>query len=91
MTIPPFGIFVDWHWKGCKHILVHHKEHWRQYLRLGFFLFYIRYFLQLLIFGHDEMPMEVDARYKEALYRRTHWIHDHHRPIRRKIIKRKRK
>jgi hypothetical protein len=91
MTIPPFGIFIKKTHKGNKRILNHDLVHWKQYLRLGLFLFYIRYFFQLIIFGYDKMPMEKEARFEESLYRRTHYTSVYHRPIRKKIINKKRK
>lgn len=62
MTIPPFGIFVKKEFKGDKQILNHDFVHWKQYERMGLFLYYFRYFVQLLIIGYDIMPMEMEAR-----------------------------
>jgi hypothetical protein len=51
-TIPPFGIFI---------LLIH----WKQYKRMGFLMYYIRYIIQLIFIGYDTMPMEMEARQKE--------------------------
>ncbi len=62
MTIPPFGIFIKKEFKGNRQILKHDLIHWKQYLRMGLIMYYIRYFIQLFIIGYDTMPMEMEAR-----------------------------
>jgi hypothetical protein len=62
MTVPPFGIFVKKKFKGDKQILNHDLIHWKQYKRMGLFMYYFRYFMQLLLIGYDTMPMEMEAR-----------------------------
>jgi len=62
MTIPPFGIFIHKKYKDNNQILKHDLIHWNQYKRMGLFLFYFRYFMQLIIIGYDWMPMEMEAR-----------------------------
>jgi hypothetical protein len=32
---------------------------------MGMFLYYFRYFIQLIIIGYDTMPMEMEARQNE--------------------------
>lgn len=71
MTIPPFGIFILKKHKGNEKILEHDLIHWKQYKRMGLFLFYFRYFTQLIIIGYDTMPMEMEARQNEDYY--TKW------------------
>ena len=65
MTIPPLGIFIHTRHKDNHKILEHDLIHWKQYKRMGLFLFYFRYFIQLLIIGYDTMPMEMEARQNE--------------------------
>ena len=62
MTIPPIGIIIRADLKGDDQILAHDLIHWRQYERMGFFLYYFRYFVQMLLIGYDTMPMEMEAR-----------------------------
>jgi len=62
MTIPPFGIFIKKEYKGNNQILKHDLIHWKQYKRMGLFMYYFRYFVQLLLIGYDTMPMEMEAR-----------------------------
>jgi|GEM_PF-1693755 hypothetical protein len=71
MTIPPFGIFIHARHQGDDQILAHDLVHWRQYERMGFFMYYFRYFMQLLLIGYDTMPMEMEARMFDD--ERTKW------------------
>lgn len=66
MTIPPFGIFIKEVHKGDAQILAHDLIHWKQYERMGFFMYYFRYFAQLLLIGYDTMPMEMEARQHDS-------------------------
>ena len=43
-------------------ILKHDLIHWKQYQRMGLFMYYFRYFIQLLLIRYDTMPMEMEAR-----------------------------
>ena|SRR5690606_22230207 len=61
-TIPPFGIFIKKDFEGDNQILSHDLIHWYQYERMGLFMFYFRYLIQLIIIGYDTMPMEMEAR-----------------------------
>lgn len=68
MCIPPVGILIKKKYfqfsnsEEMAEILKHENIHWSQYKRMGFFMFYFRYFAQLLIIGYDTMPMEMEAR-----------------------------
>lgn len=62
MTIPPFGIFIKKEFKDNDQILNHDLIHWQQYKRMGLFMYYFRYFFQLITIGYDTMPMEMEAR-----------------------------
>jgi hypothetical protein len=62
MTIPPFGILVQVEDLHNKRLIKHELEHWKQYMQLGFIMFYRFYFFQLLLYGYDKMPLEVNAR-----------------------------
>lgn len=62
MTIPPFGIIVRKDLKVDNQILAHDLIHWKQYERMGFFMYYFRYFMQMILIGYDTMPMEMEAR-----------------------------
>jgi len=62
MTVPPFGIFVRKQFRGNEQILKHDLIHWKQYKRMGLFMYFFRYFVQLIIIVYDTMPMEMEAR-----------------------------
>lgn len=68
MCIPPFGILIHKKYlqfsngEEMAEILKHEEIHWDQYKRMGFVMFYLRYFLQLFLIGYDTMPMELEAR-----------------------------
>lgn len=78
MTIPPFGIFIL-STKKCSQLLLHEGVHWKQYIRYGLILYYFRYFIQMIIFGYDNSPMELEARKHESYIRfynyqtKKHW------------------
>lgn len=71
MTIPPFGIFVKKKYKGNSQILEHDKIHWKQYKRMGLFMYCFRYIIQLIVIGYDTMPMEMEARQNDDV--KTQW------------------
>ena len=78
MTIPPFGIFVSQQHKTDIKILNHEMVHWRQYQEMGFFIFYFKYFFQLLTNGYNKMPMEIEARFEEDKYTKKHFSKAYH-------------
>ncbi len=80
MTIPPLGIFIKKKYRGDKKILNHDMVHWQQYQKMGLFKFYFRYFKQFLIYGYDNMPMELEARYEEDEYIKKHYSETYHKP-----------
>lgn len=79
MTIPPFGIFVKHEHRGNDKILNHDKIHWKQYKRMGLFMFYFRYLSQLLFIGYDYMPMEMEARYEEDEKTKLNYSETYHK------------
>ena len=62
MCLPPFGILIQEEDMHNKRLIRHEMEHWHQYMQFGFILFYRVYFYQLLLYGYDKMPLEVNAR-----------------------------
>ncbi len=77
-TIPPFGIFIKKEYKGNEKILNHDLIHWKQYKRMGLFKFYFTYLKQFLKYGYNKMPMEIEARYEEDEYTKTHYSEIYH-------------
>lgn len=79
MTIPPFGIFIKQEFEGDEQILAHDKIHWAQYQRMGLFLYYFRYFMQLLLIGYDTMPMEMEARQHDDEHTKWNYRKKYHK------------
>lgn len=61
-AIPPFGIFIRRDVKRNFIVIRHELVHWNQFRRLGFIGFYCRYFFELIRYGYDKSPMEMEAR-----------------------------
>ncbi len=79
MAMPPLGIFISRQHKNNEKILNHELVHWKQYQEMGFFVFYFKYFFQLLTVGYDKMPMEIEARYEEDEYTKKHFSAVYHK------------
>lgn len=80
MTIPPFGIFIKKQFEGDKQILAHDLIHWKQYERMGFIMYYIRYFFQIVFIGYDTMPMEMEARIFDDEATKWNYRKKYHKP-----------
>lgn len=68
ICLAPFCILIRKKYKGNFGLLRHEVIHWKQAERMYYILFYIRYLIQLLLFGYDNMPMELEARQGESVY-----------------------
>lgn len=79
MTIPPIGIFILKKYQNDKKILEHDLVHWKQYKKMGFFLFYIRYIVQYIFIGYDLMPMEMEARQNESIEDQYNYREKYHK------------
>jgi hypothetical protein len=76
IMIPHIGIFIKDKYKYDKCLLEHEIIHYRQYKRMGSFMFLLRYIFQLILIGYDTMPLELEARQTdESLwnYRQRKW------------------
>lgn len=67
ICIAPLFILIRKKYKGNFGLLRHEVIHWRQWQRAKL-LFYPRYLLQLILFGYDNMPLELEARQGESWY-----------------------
>lgn len=66
ITLPPFGIYAL---PGSEHderLARHETAHWIQYQRMGVVRFYVTYLWQLMRYGYQNHPMEIEARQQEA-------------------------
>jgi hypothetical protein len=61
-VVPPFGIYINKSQSDNSLLLQHEMVHWKQYKSTGALLFYLRYFTEYVIYGYDNMPMEIEAR-----------------------------
>jgi len=80
MTIPPFGIIIKKEFKGDNQILKHDLIHWKQYKRMGLFMYYFRYLMQLILIGYDTMPMEMEARQDDNESVKWNYRDNYHNP-----------
>ena len=74
MCIPPFGIFILKKHRGNKKILQHDLVHWKQYKKLGFLDFYLKYLIEYIFIGYEKMPMEMEARQNEPIHIRNNYV-----------------
>lgn len=73
LTIPPFGIFIRKDQASNKNLIDHEMIHWQQYQAMGLLKYHVTYLKDLLIYGYDQMPMEVKARFIEDDFCKTHY------------------
>jgi hypothetical protein len=81
MTIPPFGIFIKECYKGDNQILIHDMIHWKQYERMGLFLYYFRYLFQIILIGYETMPMEMEARRFDSEEDKWNYTKKYHKKV----------
>ena len=62
ITINPSLILIDKKHKGNTKLLIHELIHCMQMYYQGF-SFYLNYFFYLLIYGYENNPYEIQARY----------------------------
>jgi len=84
MTIPPIGIFIKNNYKNNQKIINHELIHWQQYQKLGLIKFYFKYIQQFIIYGYDNMSMEIEARYEEDEYTKYNYSSVYHVKSKRK-------
>ena len=68
ICLAPFCIIIRKNYKGNFGLLRHEVIHWKQAKKMGYLFFYLRYLIQLLICGYDNMPIELEARQGESHY-----------------------
>jgi len=71
--------------KGNKKIVEHDKIHWQQYKRMGFLWYYFRWVFEMIWFGYDKSPMEIEARANEDEYTKQNYSKVYHKKTK-KII-----
>lgn len=78
VCLAPLFILIRKEYKGHFGLLRHEVIHWKQCKRMGIVLFYTRYILQYILFGYDNMPMELEARQGEDHYGLWNYRQKHH-------------
>lgn len=68
ICLAPFAIIVKEKYRGKFGLLRHEVIHWKQSERMYYVGFYFRYLIQFIIFGYDNMPIELEARQGENHY-----------------------
>jgi hypothetical protein len=63
-TLPPFGILLVED-QVSPELIAHELEHWRQWEERGTFAYAVDYGAQVLRYGYEQAPMEVQARAAE--------------------------
>lgn len=61
-AVPPFVIYINKSQSNNLLLIQHEMVHWKQYKRTGAIIFYLRYLAEYVIYGYDNMPMEIEAR-----------------------------
>jgi len=61
-TIPPFGIDIKISERENQRLIAHELEHWNQYKQTGAIIYGLKYCLQRVFYGYDNMPFEIEAR-----------------------------
>ena len=62
ITLPPFGIFVLAERINDLRLRRHEECHWKQYQRMGFWGFYLKYLWYSARYGYRNNPLEIEAR-----------------------------
>lgn len=66
ITWPPIGIFIRTDQLGNNALIAHELVHWYQYQQRGSVIFYLQYLGELITYGYDHMPLELQARFLES-------------------------
>jgi hypothetical protein len=65
IALAPVGIFIMEKHRSNKALIDHEKIHWQQYQRMGLIPYYFNYLRDLMRYGYDKHPMEIEARQNE--------------------------
>ena len=65
VTLPPFGVYLLPAAISNRRLVAHERQHWRQWIRMGAVMFYATYLWQIVRYGYENAPMEVEARAAE--------------------------
>ena len=65
VALAPWGIYIRLAAMHSQRLIRHEQAHWRQWLRMGTVRYYATYLWQIVRYGYENAPMEVEARAAE--------------------------
>ena len=65
VALAPWGIYILPAAMHSQRLIRHEQAHWRQWLRMGTVRYYATYLWQIVRYGYENAPMEVEARAAE--------------------------
>ena len=65
VALAPWGIYILPAAMHSQRLTRHEQAHWRQWQRMGTVKYYATYLWQIVRYGYENAPMEVEARAAE--------------------------
>ena len=65
VALAPWGIYILPAAMHSQRLTRHEQQHWRQWQRMGTVRYYATYLWQIVRYGYENAPMEVEARAAE--------------------------
>ena len=65
VALAPWGIYILPAAMHSQRLIRHEQAHWRQWLRMGTVRYYATYLWQIVRYGYENAPMEIEARAAE--------------------------
>ena len=65
VALAPWGIYILPAAMHSQRLIRHEQAHWRQWQRMGTVRYYATYLWQIVRYGYENAPMEVEARAAE--------------------------
>jgi len=65
VALAPWGIYILPAAIHSQRLIRHEQAHWRQWQRMGTVRYYATYLWQIVRYGYENAPMEVEARAAE--------------------------
>ena len=65
VALAPWGIYILPAAMHSQRLTRHEQQHWRQWQRMGAVRYYATYLWQIVRYGYQNAPMEVEARNAE--------------------------
>ena len=65
VALAPWGIYILPAAMHSQRLIRHEQAHWRQWQRMGTVRYYATYLWQIVRYGYENAPMEIEARAAE--------------------------